>query len=106
MKRPLALLLALAPIGAMALDTPTAFPDAKIDAPAASLLEDALQKAPRVVSDFERKLDAPPPVRVSYVSRMPVVAPMSDADPRLVKAPDLSVDYALTVVTPAVEPAK
>ena len=106
MKTPLALILALAPVAVRALDAPPSFTDAKIEVPAASLLADALGAAPGYVSDFGRKADAPPPPRVTFVSRMPIVAPKTDADSGMAKAPDASVDYALTVATPAVEPAK
>jgi len=34
------------------------------------------------------------------------MVPAGDTDPRLVRAPDPSVDYALTVAVPEVAPAK
>jgi len=105
MKRPLALILALAPVAALALDAPPSFSEAKLDAPATSLLADAATKAPPFVSDFDKAL-RPPPEKVRMVSRMPVMVPAGDTDPRLVRAPDPSVDYALTVAVPEVAPAK
>ncbi len=40
------------------------------------------------------------------VSRMPIVKPSSDIDPKMVKAPDATTDFKLIVKPPAVEPAK
>ncbi len=105
MKRPLALFAALSPLAALALDAPPAFPDVKIEAPSATLMGDVATRVPPFVSDFDKALHpSPPPPRV--VSRIPVMVPAGDADPRVVKAPDPSVDYALTVAVPGVDPAK
>ena len=102
MKAFLAALFSALPVAVLAVDAPLAFPDAKIDAPALTLVENSLHRPlPNFVSDFGRQ-QTPTVV----VSRMPIINPRSDLDPKMVKAPDPSVDYKLIIKSPDVAPAK
>jgi len=93
------------PVAAAAFDQPPPFPNARIDSPSMSLVGDALQKAPDFVSDLQRHNQAAEP-EAARVSRMPIVSPKGDADPKMIKAPNPSVDYKLTVKSPDVDPAR
>ena len=71
----------------------------KIELPCMSLVGGTLERAPGFVSDFQRQhqLREPAP---RPVSRMPVIAPPCEADSKMVKEPDRSVDYKLIVKNP------
>ena len=85
------------PLAAAAVDTPLAFPEAKIEAPPLSLLENSLQGSPRLPDMFPRAA-RPAPARTVVDPRMPIVSWAGEIDPGMVKAPDSSVDYKLIVV--------
>jgi len=93
------------PVAATAFDQPSPFPNVRIDSPSLSLVGDALQKAPDFVSDFQRHNQASVP-EAARVSRMPIVSPKADADPKMIKVPNPSIDYKLTVKSPDVDPAR
>jgi hypothetical protein len=105
MKRNIMAVLASVSMAVAAFGTPLEFQPVKIAMPAASLMEDALQKAPTFVSDFERNIQSQSYQEV-IVSHMPIVTPKNDIDARMLKAPDASIDYELSVLTPKVVPAK
>lgn len=92
-------------IAAGAFETPLELPDAKIDMPPLSLVENSLQGLPRFQNDFGRA-DSSPVGRVVFTSRMPIIRPRDGIDPKMVKAPDPSVDYKLIVIAPDIAPAK
>ena len=99
------------PLAADAFDTTLRFPDVKIDLPPSSLIEDALQRIPAIVSDFEHQLDferqfesgAAQKIRFS---RMPIISPKTGVDPKMAKEPNSSVEYNLIVKSPEMESAK
>jgi hypothetical protein len=93
------------PVAAAAFDQPPPFPNVRIESPSLSLVGDALQKAPDFVSDFQRHNQAVVP-EAARVSRMPIVSPKGEADPKMIKAPDPTIDYKLTVKSPDVDPAR
>ena len=93
------------PIAASAFESPLAFSDAKIALPRFSLMGEALQKVPEFVSDFEHQLSSPAEP-IATVSSMPIICPKGDLDPKMVKAPDPSIEYKLTVKIPNLTPAK
>jgi hypothetical protein len=93
------------PVAAAAFDQPPSFPNARIDSPSLSLLGDALQRAPDFLSEFQRHNQAAVP-EATRVSRMPIVSPKCDADLKMIKAPNSSIDYKLTVKSPDVDPPK
>jgi hypothetical protein len=105
MKRYIVALFVSLPIAVSAYESPLVFPDAKIELPPLSLVGDALQKVPRFVYDFEHQL-RPPAEVTTFVSRMPIICPKGDLDPKMVKVPDASIEYKLTVKIPDVSPAK
>jgi hypothetical protein len=92
-----ALMLVL-PVAAVAVDTPLDFSSAKIEAPTLSLAQSANEAVPSLVHDFRPMAK----VNVVVVSKMPILAPSADLDPKMVKTPDSSIDYALIVVAPDV----
>jgi hypothetical protein len=105
MKKPIVALLISLPVAAVALDTPPAFSAPKIEMPSSSLIGDAQQKLPPFVSDFLREIEHRS-AAVILTSRMPIIVPVGQIDPKMVKGPDLSVDYDLIVKPPAVVPVK
>ena len=105
MKKHWLVLPAALPFAAVALETLPPFPSVRIESPALSLVGDALQRAPDFVSDFQRQNQGCVPA-ARHVSRMPVVTPAGEADPKMIKAPDPSVDCKLIVKVPDIEPAK
>jgi hypothetical protein len=100
MKKFISALFVVLPITATALETPADFSDTKIVMPQLSLAESALERLPRLVFDLL------PVEGGAVLSRMPIIVPPVDVDPTMVKAPDSSVEYKLTVKTPEIEPAK
>jgi hypothetical protein len=104
MKKLIVALLISLPVAAAAIDTPPAFSAPNIEMPSSSLIGDAQQKLPPLVIDFQRQLERPAPVILT--SRMPIIVPVGQFDPKMVKAPDSSVDYDLIVRPPAVVPGK
>jgi hypothetical protein len=105
MKNHWLVLLAALPIAAVAFETPLPLPDLRIESPSLSLVGDALRRAPDFVSDFQRQNRGFVPA-MRQVSKMPMVMPAREADPKMVRAPDPSIDYKLIVKVPEVEPAK
>jgi hypothetical protein len=102
MNTPLAALFLALPISAFAVDAPLGFPDAKIDVPPLSLVENSLQRPrPGFVSDFGRQ-----PTPTVVVSKMPILVPDGAIDPKFVKEPDSTVDYKLIIKSPFIEPSK
>ncbi|HZZ18578.1 MAG TPA: hypothetical protein VFE25_04375 [Opitutaceae bacterium] len=100
MKKLLAIALVALPSVGLAIDSSLSFPDATIDTPPLSLEQSAAQGVPSLVFDFR------PAPTVTRVSRMPILAPASECDPKMVVKPDSSVDYKLTVVAPEVSSEK
>ena len=95
-----------------AADTSLTFPERKIELPSLSLTESA-RYAPSPLNlwsqagDWFRHQALPAVVeQKKLVSRMPIVVPKADIDPKLLKAPDSSVDFKLIVKSPGVVPAK
>jgi hypothetical protein len=101
----IAALLAALPLGASALETPPAFPVAKIEAPPLTLVENALQGLPSFLNGFRIEVQRPAGGSRLY-SRMPILVPGGGADARMVKAPDPAVDYKLTVRNPLGDPPR
>jgi len=106
MKKPLFALLAALPLCASAIDTPPpGFPEAKIETPPLSLLENSLQGLPSYLNGFRIEVQRPTEGSRLY-STMPILVPSGDPDPKMVKAPDASVDYKLTIKNPLDYPSK
>jgi hypothetical protein len=98
MKKSIPFLVLALPIAAVAADDPLDFSSAKISGPTLSLAAGALQGVPSLLNDFR------PRERVNVVSKMPILAPSADLDPKMIKTPDSSIDYALIVKTPDLQP--
>lgn len=98
MKKTITALILLAPLAGFSVDSPLDFSTAKIQGPTVSLTANALQNVPSLVPDFR------PIARVVVVSKMPILTPSTEIDPKMVKAPDSSVDYALIVKAPDLQP--
>ena len=99
-------LLAALPLCAHAIDTPPpAFPDAKIETPPLSLLENSLQGLPSFLNGFRNEVERPAEGSRLYAA-MPILVPSADIDPKMVKAPDPSVDYKLTIKNPLDDPSR
>jgi len=106
MKKPLFALIATLPLRAFAIDTPPpAFPEAKIEAPPLSLIENSLQGVPSFLNGFRNEVQRPTEGSRLYCA-MPIVVPSGDIDPRMVKAPDSSVDYKLIIKNPLDDASK
>ncbi len=105
MKTSLAALFALLPVAAGAVEAPLSFPDAQIEAPPLSLVENSLQAVPSPFRDF-RAANRPAADRVVVDPGMPIVAPKDCIDQKMVKAPDPSVDYKLIVKSPDADPVR
>jgi hypothetical protein len=103
-KRNLALFVSMT-IAAGAVETPLELPDAKIDMPPLTLVENSLQGLPGSQNDFGRAGTARAG-RVVFTSRMPIIQPKEGIDPKMVKSPDPAVDYKLIVIAPDIAPAK
>ncbi|HEY5212451.1 MAG TPA: hypothetical protein VIJ38_05445 [Acidobacteriaceae bacterium] len=88
-------LVALPSLGFSA-DSSLAFPEAKIDGPPLSLEQSAQQGVPSLVYDFR------PVQSIIRISRMPIIAPETDCDPKLIVKPDATRDYKMTVISPDV----
>jgi hypothetical protein len=106
MKKAAVALFVSLPIAATAVEAPLAFTDAKISGPQFSIVDHSLQKAPIFFNEFGSEGPLPTYGRAIVVSRMPVIAPKTNIDPKMVKAPNSSIDYKLSVVSPDVEQAK
>ena len=106
MKNPiLVIALCVVATGARAAGQSTIeFPPAKVDLPVLSLADSARERLPspfgaQVTSVIRR---APPP-RNNLLSRMPIIAPPSEMDFKLlVKTPDPTVDYKMIIKVPEV----
>ena len=86
-----------------------AFPQATIELLPLSLAEIAKQTKPplTICSDTGGwAVGQKAPARSKYFSKMPIVAPKDNMDPKVLKVPDQSVDYKLTVKAADVESAK
>jgi hypothetical protein len=99
MKSIIPALMLAAPAVAVAIDSPLDFSTAKIEVPTLSLAESAQQAVPSLVQDFR------PMAKVNVVSRMPIIVPSAELDPKMVKAPDPSIGDASMVKTPDVQSA-
>lgn len=102
---------ALMPGVLLAADPLLAFPERKSALPPLSLTESAKQ-APSLtlwgeVGDWSRHA-APPAVveQKKFASRMPIVVPRADIDPKILHAPNSSVDFKLIVKNPDVVSAQ
>jgi hypothetical protein len=96
MKSPRAALLLLLPSVAAACPMPV-LPEVHLESTPFTLVGNALAGLPRVTDGFG---SPPPPTRTRMVSRMPILAPKSDLDPKMVHGIDPSVDYRLTILDP------
>lgn len=97
-------LLILLPSVAAAWPVP-ALPEVRLESTPFTLVGNALAGLPKVMDGF----GVPPPPagsRTRMVSRMPILDPKADCDPKMVHATDSSVDYKLTVVDPEIEGGK
>jgi hypothetical protein len=92
-------LLALPGLG-FAADSSLHFPEARIDGPPLSLEQSAQQAVPGLVHDFR------PIQNIIGVSRMPIVAPESACDPKMIITPDATRDYKMTVINPEIVSSK
>jgi hypothetical protein len=106
MKRAILALFILLPITAIAVEKPLAFTDVKIECPQLSIVDNSLNKAPVFFNELGREGPVSASGRVIVVSRMPVLAPKSNFDSKMVKAPDLSIDYKLIISAPLVVQSK
>ena len=84
--------------------------DARMEAPALSLLEGARQSARQVPEDdggLLRKKAPISPVPRKMVSRMPVISPSADVDYKLrTVAPDEGVEHKMVIKAPEIESSK
>jgi hypothetical protein len=96
MKSPRAALLLLLPSAAAAWPAPV-LPEVRLESTPFTLVGNALAGLPKVMDGFG---SPPPPVPARMVSRMPILAPQSDLDPKMVHGIDPAVDYKLTIVDP------
>jgi hypothetical protein len=94
MKTFLATALTVLPSIAFASGSWLAFPDTKIVGAPHSLEESAQLGVPSLTRDWS---PISPPI---MVSRMPVIAPGVDCDPKMVVKPDGSREYKLTIIAP------
>lgn len=94
----------------IAADTLPTFPERKIELPPLSFTENTKQvRPPSIWSEAGAgfRCQAPPPVlEPRFVSKMPVIVPEADIDPKILKAPDSSVDFKLIVKSPDIDPVK
>jgi hypothetical protein len=51
-------------------------------------------------------VEPPRQTRVRSISQMPIIVPRADLDPKMIKAPDPTVDYKLIIKNPAAESVK
>lgn len=100
MKIFLATALTVFPCIAFASESRLTFPDAKIVGAPLSLEESAQLGVPSLTRDWS---PIPPPI---MVSRMPVIVPGVDCDPKMAVKPDGSREYKLTIIAPVLESQK
>ena len=93
------------PLGAAAVEVPLAFPDAKLEAPPMSLVENSLQGLPSFLNDFKGEGQIAV-ARKMAMSRMPIIPGARDCDPRMVKTVDPSVNYKGIIKDPEIENGK
>ena len=110
MKKYLVALLLL-PFAASAADESSlAFTEKKIELPSLSLVPKSPPPLPTFLNDtatWFRSQSVHTLAPKKFVSHMPIVSPKAEVDSKmLIKIPDSSTDYKLTVVAPNVEPAK
>jgi hypothetical protein len=100
MRKFLFVVVASIPTLAFANESPLVFPDMKLEGPILSLAESAQQAVPSLVNNFQ------PIVRITSTSRMPIIVPPTDCDPKMIVKPDSTIDYKLIVKTPDIEMAR
>jgi hypothetical protein len=110
MKKVLATLL-LGSGALFAADTSLTFPERKFELPSLSLAETAKQVLPPAGIWSTRGgwflgPASAAALEESLVSKMRIINPPADIDPKILKAPDSSVDFKLIVKRPQIGPAK
>lgn len=108
-RKTLLLLVALTAIGGVhASDPALTFPPTKIELPPLSALEAA--HASRNPLSFPNPPRPMLPSRPTFpragqrlFSKMPILVPRSDIDPKLILSPNPAIDYKLRIVVPEVE---
>ena len=103
-------LLGLLPVAGAAADEPSlAFPDQKIGVPSLSLSATGQPGPLPVLNEAGAWFRNRGPSVLSpnkFVSKMPILTRRFDLDSKMVKTPDLAVDYKLIVKTPNVVSVK
>lgn len=103
MKKSPLLLLTVLPLAAADLPS-LRLPDLKIELPPLSLAGSVQPDPPGALSVAGAWFRSPAVAAATrLVSHMPVRAPRTDLDPKMVKAPDSSTDYKMIVKAPDVE---
>jgi|CZKI01.1.fsa_nt_gi hypothetical protein len=105
MKRLTAVILISLPLTAAAIEAPLTFPKVGLDVPPLPLIENSLQGLPGIISNLHPDRQTVPD-RMVVISRMPIVLLGRECDPKIIKTPDLSIDYKLIVKNPEIEPSK
>jgi hypothetical protein len=100
MRKLILVIVASVPTIVVASDTPSAFPDVKLEVPTFSLVGSAQQGIPSLVNDFR------PIERIASIPEMPVLVPPTDCDPKMIAKPNSAIDYKLIVKDPENEAGK
>jgi hypothetical protein len=91
--------MAFLPLIAAAADAPLAFPDVKLSVPPLSLVGSSQQEPPPLANGIKMGDQTMVALQPSD-PWMPIKAGSSECDPKMVKAPNPSIDYRLIIKNP------